>query len=339
MKRTVMALLVLAAVTCPATVVAAPAGIFQFHTDDFWLNLHHFLYALGLAEAKSPDASRPPLAGASQDMNRGLQRLSEDERNMWAAVVAEYAAKWSRTLPSTEPGAAIPRALAAVGDAPTLATATTLDPALRAALERAAPIYRKAWWTSHRDGNRAWQSQIDALLDRYGNIVRDYLTRAYATEWPQGGRVIRVSAYTMWAGAYSLVNGGLIVVSSVDPTAQGLAGLEAVFHEALHQWDPQTFGALGEQARRLSVTVPSDLPHAMIFYTAGEAIRRVSPDYVPAVERLGIWQVNLSGASLPASRLKQPLLETWKPYLDGRGSRNEALAALLAAAASSEKVR
>jgi hypothetical protein len=320
-----------------STAVAPPAShIFSFKTDDFWLNLHHFLYALGLVEAKSPDASQPALAPAGPDMQRGLQRLDADERRKWAEVVTRYATGWSQKTPTAEPTAHIVRTLAAAGDAPTLAT-VNIDPALRTALEQAAPLYRTVWWTTHRDGNRAWQSLIEPLIARYGDLVRNYLTRAYAIEWPTAGRLVRVTAYTTFAGAYSLVNGGLIVVSSVDPASQGLSGLEAVFHEALHQWDPQTFGALGEQAKKINVTVPRDLPHAMIFFTAGEAVRRVAPEYVPTVERLGIWQLNLSGASLPASRLKQPLLDTWKPYLDGRGTRDAALAALLtqAAAASS----
>ncbi len=97
---------------------------------------------------------------------------------------------------------------------------------------------------------------------------------------------------------------------------QATSGLEMVFHEALHQWDPQTFAALAAQARKLNVTVPGDLPHAMIFFTAGEAVKHVAPGYVPYLERFGIWDLKLSGAALPASRLKQPLLETWKLYLE-----------------------
>ena len=39
----------------PAQEPAAPSspGIIKFYTDDFWLNLHHFLYVLGRAEAKT----------------------------------------------------------------------------------------------------------------------------------------------------------------------------------------------------------------------------------------------------------------------------------------------
>jgi hypothetical protein len=61
-------------------------------------------------------------------------------------------------------------------------------------------------------------------------------------------------------------------------------------------------------------------------------VRSVAPEHVPTIDRLGIWKLNLSGASVPASRLKQPLIDAWKPYLDGRGTRDAALAALVAQA-------
>lgn len=307
--------------------------LFTFTTDDFWLNLHHFLYALGLHEAKSPDAAQPALAPAGPDLQRGLQRLDAEQQRQWAEVVTKYATGWSRQMPGSGPAAGSVIALAAAGEAPTLASAK-VDATLRAALEQAAPIYRAAWWPAHRDGNRAWKSQIEGLLARHGDRIRGYLTRAYGIDWPPAGRVIRASAYANFGGGYSLVNGGLIVISSVDPGAQGLSGLEGAFHEALHQWDPQTFGALGEEAKKLNVMVPQDLPHAMIFFTAGEAVRSVAPEHVPTIDRLGIWKLNLSGASLPASRLRQPLLDAWKPYLDGRGTRDAALAGLVAQAAA-----
>jgi hypothetical protein len=312
------------------------AAIFTFQTDDFWLNLHHFLYAAGVIEAKLPEASQAALAPAGSDMQRGLERLDTEQRGQWVDIVSKYAQQWSRTNPQTEPAANIVRALSRVDETSTLA-AIKIDPELRSVLELAAPIYRAAWWTAHRNGNRMFRSQVEALVARHGERVRDYLTRAFAIEWPGSGRVIRVTSYANFAGAYSLVNGGLIIVSSTTPSSQGLPGLETLFHESMHQWDPQTFGALVEQAKKINVRVPQDLPHAMIFLTVGDAVKSVAPDYVPLVETLGIWQLRLSGASLPASRLRQPLLDTWKPYLDGRGTREEALAALVARAAAASQ--
>jgi hypothetical protein len=77
------------------------------------------------------------------------------------------------------------------------------------------------------------------------------------------------------------------------------------------------------------VSVPRDLSHAMIFFTAGEAVRRVEPTHVPHAQAFEVWPKQLSGASLPALRLKPLLEEIWKPYLDGLGTRDEALAAFV----------
>jgi len=304
------------------------APLFTFQTDDFWLNLHHFLHALGAIEAKLPDAESPALAPARLDMEQGVRRLGDDRRRVWNEIVARYARGWSRSLPNAGPGEAIVRALTRARDAPTLA-AIDFDASVRAALEQAAPIYRDVWWPAHRDRNRAWRSQVEPLLMQYGPAIRDFMTRAFAAEWPAEGRALDVCGYANFGGAYSMVNGGIIVIGSADPNSSGLSGLEALFHEAAHQWDPQTFAALNAHAKPFNVAVPRDLTHAMIFFTAGEAVHRVAPTYVPMANRLQIWDKNLSGATVPASRLRQPLIETWKPYLDGAVPRDAALEALV----------
>jgi hypothetical protein len=40
----------------------------------------------------------------------------------------------------------------------------------------------------------------------------------------------------------------------------------------------------------------------------------------------------LSGAGAPVERLRSAIQQTWKSYIDGRGTRDEAFAALVAAA-------
>ena len=100
--------------------------------------------------------------------------------------------------------------------------------------------------------------------------------------------------------------------------------------EGMHQWDGQVNGLLGAQAKAIKATVPPDLPHALIWVTAGEAVRRLDPAYVRTVDALDIWKLNSSGAREPLLRLKAPLEEIWLPYLAGRGTRDEAIAALLA---------
>ncbi len=74
----------------------SPSPIFRFQTDEFWLNLHHFLYVLGRAETKASDASREAVAAAPADSERGLASLTLEERQGWRDAVAFYAAGPSR---------------------------------------------------------------------------------------------------------------------------------------------------------------------------------------------------------------------------------------------------
>jgi len=50
-----------------------PSPIFRLESDEFWLNLHHFLYALGRVEAKMSDATSTGVAAASSEAERGLR--------------------------------------------------------------------------------------------------------------------------------------------------------------------------------------------------------------------------------------------------------------------------
>ena len=146
---------------------------------------------------------------------------------------------------------------------------------------------------------------------------------------------MHLSAYANFGGAYS-VGGGLafLVFSSMTDQNIGLHGFEIVVHEGMHQWDQSLSGTLAALARAGNVSVPRDLTHAMIFFTAGEAVRRLDPTYIPVADAEGIWKFKLSGATLPAERLKPILEDLWKPYMNGRGTRDEALAALVTSAAA-----
>jgi len=90
----------------------------------------------------------------------------------------------------------------------------------------------------------------------------------------------------------------------------------------MHQWDEGVQAALSAAANRAARRVPGGLSHAMVFYTAGEAVRHAIPDHVPYADKYGIWNRGLAS-------FKTPLDEIWKPYLDGKGTRDAALTALL----------
>ena len=306
-------------------------SIFVFHTDEFWLNLHHFLYVLGRAENKERDTAREAVAGAPADQESGLQKLYADEQKIWREAVAFYAAGPSKkdvVFDATMPP--LTNSLVRAGGAKLL-TGTDVDAAVASILQRAAPIYRKAWWQKHQEANRNWHKRTQQLIERHGADVLAFITRAYKLEWPTAGFPVHLSAYTNWAGAYSTA-GNLLVVASQSPGVQGLYALETVFHEAMHQWDRPIFEVLRQEAIKQNKVIPRGLSHSIIFYTAGEAVRSVAaragePGYVPYAEKFGVWERGMK-------QFKGPLESVWKPYLDGKGTRDEALAALVRLAAT-----
>ena len=314
----------------PLQRAAAPPmpTLFTFETDELWLNLHHFLYVLGRIEAGLAAPGRAStVENASADAERVLGRLDPEERTAWTDAVRTYAMGLSGRSTLDRAMATPTRALADADDAPTLA-GMALDAALAATLERAAPIYRKAWWPAHLAANREWHSSTQALVDRHGAAVIDYVTKAYELPWPAGGFAVHVSAYANHGGsAYSSGISGLLVVPSQSEFSADWYALETIVHEAMHQWDGRMFEAM--RAHASGSTVPRDLPHALVFYTAGEAVRSVQPPHVPMIDWLELWAVTLSGATVPAKRLEPLVVEHWKPHLDGRGTRDDALAALV----------
>ncbi len=100
----------------------------------------------------------------------------------------------------------------------------------------------------------------------------------------------------------------------------------------MHQWDRPVFEVLRQEAIKQNKVIPRGLSHSIIFYTAGEAVRSVAvraghPGYVPYAEKYGVWDRGMS-------QFRAPLEEVWKPYLNGKGTRDEALAAFVRLAAT-----
>jgi hypothetical protein len=143
---------------------------------------------------------------------------------------------------------------------------------------------------------------------------------------PGGGYPIHVSSYANWAGAYS-TRGNLLVIGSQYDGVQGNYGLETLFHESMHQWDEAVERRLSRYGQESGLRVPPDLSHVMIFFTAGEAMRRVLPDHVPYADAHGVYDRRWR-------TLREAVAEAWKPYLDGRGTLEEGLRALVRRAGS-----
>lgn len=301
-------------------VAQTAAPIFRFETDGFWLNLHHFLYVLGRVEAKMPDITRDAVAGAPADEAEGLKALTDAERRAWRESVTVYASGLSRL--ETVFDRALYDVTNAVRRASPDRAASTLqiDVAVAGALDRAAPIYRKAWWPRHREGNRKWLQSMQEPLQQHGPRILAFVTRAYQEPWMAGGFPVNVSGWSNWAGAYSTYD-SLLVIATLNPGNQGLHGFEIMFHEAMHQWDEEIDARLLKIARANKLKFNDLLSHAMIFYTTGEAMKTVVPTHVPYAELAGIWKGRM-GVFKPA------LDAHWKPYLEGKTTLDEALLAI-----------
>src|SRR5205814_65198 len=112
-----------------------------------------------------------------------------------------------------------------VDDAAAMLSGTGLDSGLVTRLERAAPIYRKAWWPAHRDANRAWQASILALVDRHRRTTIDFVTKAYALPSPASVSAARVRLHEFRWRLFARWR-RFLVVSGITDTNQGLHGFE-----------------------------------------------------------------------------------------------------------------
>ncbi len=329
--RILAATLLAAAMPWSASAAQAEPGgprsdnaVIRLHTGGFWLNLHHFLYVLGRAEAGMSDAGRDAVRHAPAEQNSVLARLSAEDQRVWRAAVTSYARGLSRRDMVHDAMLSRLTHRLSSADPASPASESGIEPAVAEVLDRAATIYRTAWWPRHDAANRARADEYRPMLARHGEALSAFVSRVYGATWPVPGFDMHLSAYTNWAGAYSTTTGPLLVASSLYGSLDGWHGIELLLHESLHQWDEQILARLASAARAANVPVPPyDVVHAMIFATAGEAVRRIVADHVPFAELHGLW----GGRSFGPHKARVDA--AWGPWLRGEGTLEDALAALV----------
>jgi hypothetical protein len=284
--------------------------LFAFHSN-FWLNLHHFLYATARAQA-GLDANRPAATRALADTT-GFGALPASEQNSWRAAVAYYDSTLAHRDILFDSGlVAINNGLARADSAPILRD-LGLDPSLVTILERAAPTYHRLWWPRHNAANNNWMARMRPLLALYGDSLAARESRVFREPWSKTPVRVDVTAYANWAGAYTTTGPSHITVSSEDPGNQADQGLEILFHEVLHTMDDTLRSALLAAFRAHGKAPPRDLTHVFIFYTAGAATQEIVPKHIPYAVGNGLWdRVADFKRALPLLR------RTWQPYLDGK---------------------
>ena len=189
------------------------------------------------------------------------------------------------------------------------------------------PIYQKHMWREHDRVNRAWIGAVQPLLDRHGTALSQALTRTYESTWPSDPVPVDLSVTAGPNGAYTTGPPTHVTISSSEPSLQGLAALEMLFHESSHSAVSNLFARVRQASSEQSVSVPPQLWHAVLFYTAGELTTRELKahgiTYTPYAGQ-GLY-TNLCGAGC-----REKIAEYWTPRLDGKRSLAECLAALVA---------
>jgi hypothetical protein len=309
-----MNVLRLAAVVIAAIVGTASAfpnaqakPLFTFHSNA-WLNLHHYVRAVA--------RGGPGPAG-----------LTAEEQKQWAAGVEFYKPYATRDVLRDDGMVAIASALRGAEGRNNL-EGIAIDPELKSVLERLMPVYRTHGWSEHDRANREWIGEIAPLVERHGAAISQALIRTYGATWPADPMHVDLSVVAGPSGAFSVNNH--ITISSSDPGYRGYAGLEMVFHEASHGLG--LFDALIQPLNRIageqSVTLPPQLWHAVLFYTAGELTARELKargiDYAPYAN--AAFYDSMCGAGC-----HNKIAEHWTLHLDGIRPIPDALSALVAA--------
>ena len=317
-----------------------PAGsantppIFEFH-NGFWINLHHFLYWQALA-AKSQKGSQPLVLYHTD--TEEFKLLSAEEKASWSTCIAYYQNSLiGRDLLFDEGMNSVKNELEDSEASPDLGD-VHIPEELKRVLQTAAPIYRKHWWPKQDAQNRQWIAQLHVLLEQHGEAICKALAKIYEAPWP--GQPVRVDAvaYANWAGAYTTVEPTRPTISTTDPTNQGAAALEIVFHETSHGMMNAVRNAIKDaettaNARRKDnpIRFRRDLWHEVLFYTSGNLVAQRIANYVPYADKNGLWTRAWTGPD------RLLIEQDWNPHMNGSVRLQQAITKLVDDLASAQQ--
>ncbi|MBB2485610.1 hypothetical protein H5407_10285 [Mitsuaria sp. WAJ17] len=316
-RRQVLALLAVPAGPLPALAQdLTPARPLPFRLRSrFWMNLHHVLAELVQTDSGLADWRQP-------------HRWPDAEGQAWQAAQHRYREAFAEAdIPFDERFQALRLALLGVADGQPL---PTLEPALRPfghALEQAAGPYRRHLWSRHAALNEAWIHQAQPLLGSHGQRLRERLEAVLQPAMPEFLPVDVVACAANFAGAYTHPGPAHTIMPSTRKSYQGDASLEMLFHEACHTgMDSRLIRDINALLAPRGLTDKRGLWHATQFFTVGHLTQRLLAEagrtYEPYAQR---WRVLERAWGFAVT----PLATHWQPYLEGRRSRDEALAALV----------
>lgn len=282
--------------------------LFAFHSNP-WLSLHHFIRAV-----------------ARKDLTK--VEMSRDERMVWNAGVMFYKPYVERDVLRDDGMVTIANALHGAEDKASL-DGVNIDADLRRALQDVMPVYRKYWWRQHDRENREWIAAVTPLVERHGAAISRAIAHAYNSAWPSTPVAVDLTPVAGPVGGFTTLDPTHVTISSEAADLKGYSSLELLFHESSHAWGFQLIRGINAAAKANGVTVPEQLWHVVLFYTAGELTTRELKarginDYVMYVVKQGLYDRMCGGCG-------DKVASAWEPYLDGKRSMNDAFTALVLA--------
>jgi hypothetical protein len=161
------------------------------------------------------------------------------------------------------------------------------------------------------------------LRGREACIVRR-AEAVFRAPWPAQPIRVDATVYASWFGAFSTHQPTHITVSANARGTQQSLGLEVLLHESAHGMLAPLDSALASEARRQQKSLPAELSHLVLFFTAGALTQEFVPEHVSFADAFGIWGRN------DASRRCHDLIgREWQPYLSGTRTFADAVAAVV----------
>ncbi|HEY6466393.1 MAG TPA: hypothetical protein VIY69_10410 [Candidatus Acidoferrales bacterium] len=302
-----------------SSTAVATDRFFEFHSG-FWINMHLFLVEEALTRRGGRTIGRE--AEFTNDSTISAT-LSGTDKAAWDAAIASYQENIiNYDLVTSDRMRLLKNTLENFENENTLRL-SNLDPKLIHVLDEAAPVYRAHWWDAHDRANRAWISDVSALADADGSFLTQKMAAAYETPWPDGTTRVDVVAYANDSGGFTTLRPTRITVSSLDPANQKLTAEEALFHEGSHALAERVGNLMLGDFAEHKKTMPPDLLHAILYFTAGYFVKLQHPDYIPYAQGNDLWiQPRWKG-------FHDAIVKDWQPHLKGQYDARAAIAQLV----------
>lgn len=304
-----------------APVVTTPHFVFY---SDFDTNLNDALINAGVAR-------RFHKAQLFHDGDEAacFSKLPAEVRSAWEHALDYYAEIISPTGSNSNQRYLLRAQLAGFDDALNDADGRQFVEIARSFRLAAAPAFKACRWPVQDERNRKWIEMLKRQLAADEQKLAPRLEQLYQSHWAGLPIPVDVVQTVDFSGANTILDKPgtghiLIAIENDAPYA-----LEVVFHEASHILmgrNAPVRRALEKAAAAANFKLPGDLWHVVLFYTTGEAVRRLlieedKPEYKPMLYGIfdrGVW-VDYRSA----------LESTWKPYVSGDKTLAEAAAALI----------